>query len=82
MKYATHKWSRPQNHWRLVFGFGPQNPCEVLMGTRGTMWHHHKTCVYAMQSREELVVVRSTNLELDHSAFRIKWCTSNYLGIG
>jgi hypothetical protein len=65
-----------------VSGFGSQNPCEVLTGTRGAMWHHHKTCVDAMQSREEVVVVRSTNLELDHSAFRIKWCTSNYLGIG
>jgi hypothetical protein len=38
------------------------------VGMRGVTWHHHEACVEAKQSREEIVAIRCTGLELDHFA--------------
>ena len=58
-------WFGPQNHRRIVFGFGPQNLVGVSAGTGGGTWSHREACVEAKQSHEEPMDIGCTDLELD-----------------
>ena len=58
-------WFGPQNHRRIVFGFGPQNLVGVSTGTGGGTWSHREACVEAKQSHEETMDIGCTDLELD-----------------
>jgi hypothetical protein len=81
MEYATREWFGPQNHWCMVFGFGPQNPGAIPIGIRGKKWCHREACIEAKLSHEGCLVVRCFYLKLDHYAPRDKWFSKISKGI-
>jgi len=55
----------------MVFGFGPQNPDVGSEEERDGTWWNHRGCVKAKLIYARSVVVRSTEIGLDHNTLRL-----------
>jgi hypothetical protein len=66
--------------WRTFFMFEPQNPDRGSEEEQGSTWRNNRGCVKVKQICVGSMVVRSIEIELDHSALRLGASLIKYLG--